>query len=380
MSLPSWDKDMLSISERQLIELVKAGLWGTEVDYRLFEGQSIDWDKLIFLSDQQTVVGIVSDALTMMPITLRPPKNKYFLFIKKTGEIEEENVKMYDMVPTLIEEIGKQGIKTWLLKGQGVGLCYRNPYRRTSGDVDLFVGFSVSDYHHAKKVLVNVGAKTTDIEDKRQHSEYLWHDIIVELHGKVRMKICKTFDERFPEWMERCMTENESVRKKAGGTHIIYLPPYRFDAIFIFAHAMNHYMTSGVGVRQLCDWMCYLTKNHEKINLPQLEIDLNELGLTKFWKMFGAMAVHCLGMKKELMPLYDDAFEGKDERLLHHVFTTGNFGYVQRKKQQVGGNRILKKLKTFYGQLFVYWDNIWVFPKETLYCFIFFVTKGVRKL
>lgn len=371
---------MLSLSERQLIGLVKAGIWGTEIDRQLFDGQTVDWDKLISLCDQQTVVGVVTDALTMLPTSMQPPKSKYFLLVKQAGEIEKENVKMYDMVPTLIEEIGKEGIKTWLLKGQGVGLCYRNPYRRTSGDVDLFVGFTPSDYSHAKETLVGLGAKATDIEDHRQHAEYSWHDIIVELHGIIRMKICKQFDEQFPQWMQRCMEQEESVRKKAGGTRMIYMPPYRFDAVFIFAHAMNHYMTSGVGIRQICDWMCYLAKNHGKIDVPQLEKDLDELGLTKFWKMFASMAVHRLGMKKELMPLYDDTFQGQDERLLHHIFTTGNFGYVQRKKQQVGGNLILKKLKTFYGQLYVYWDNVWVFPWETLYCFKHFVTKGIRKL
>ncbi|MBR5060508.1 MAG: hypothetical protein IKX24_00005, partial [Prevotella sp.] len=75
-----------------------------------------------------------------------------------------------------------------------------------------------------------------------------------------------------------------------------------------------------------------------------------------------------------------DTLQGKDERLLRHLFTTGNFGYLQRKKQQVGGNRLLKKLKTFYGQLYVYWDNVWVFPSETRYCFQYFVTKGIRKI
>lgn len=371
---------MLKTSVRQLIELVKAGLWGTPLDCQSFQAQRVDWDQLLALSDQQTVIGIVTDALTMLPATLRPPKNKYFLFIKKTSEIEKENVKLYDLVPTLCSELDQRGIKTWLLKGQGIGLCYRNPYRRTSGDVDLFVGLNATDYQRAKDAIMELGAKETEIWDFRQHAEYSWHDIIVELHGHIGMKVSRQFNRTFPQWMQRCVDGEECVRKKAGATHIIYMPPYRFDAIFIFAHAINHYMTSGVGLRQICDWMCFLVKNHDKIDQKLLEQDLEELGLAKFWKMFGAMAVHCLGMKKELMPLYDDTFRGKDERLLRHIFTTGNFGYLQRKKQQVGGNQVLKKLKTFYGQLYIYWDNVWVFPRETLYCFKFFVTKGIRNL
>ena len=80
------------------------------------------------------------------------------------------------------------------------------------------------------------------------------------------------------------------------------------------------------------------------------------------------------------MPLFDEQFLNKGDRILRHIFITGNFGYLQRKKQQVGGNKVLKKLKTFYGQLFVYWDNLWLFPCETVYCFNYFVVKGIKDL
>ena len=39
--------------------------------------------------------------------------------------------------------------------------------------------------------------------------------------------------------------------------------------------------------------------------------------------------------------------------------------------------KLWKKLKTFYGQLFLYWDNFWMFPKETWYCFKYFVVKNI---
>ena len=371
---------MLKLSQQQLIELVKVGIWGTPLDTTLFRSSHVDWDEILSLCDQQTVVGIVSDAFSLMPQPLRPPKSKYFQFIKKTSEIENENIRLYDAIPNLVIELEKDGIKPMVLKGQGVGLCYRNPYRRTSGDVDLFIGFDANRYFKAKETVERLGGKVGEkTKDYRRHAAYILNDVIVELHGDIQLTISKLFDNTFHSWMVKCFNNEEWVRKKAGDTHL-YMPPYRFDVIFIFAHALNHYMTSGLGIRQICDWMCYLNKYHDKIDVALLKRDLEELGLTKFWKIFGSMAVLCFGMDKSKMPLFDEQFLNKGDRILRHIFITGNFGYLQRKKQQVGGNKVIKKLKTFYGQLFVYWDNLWLFPCETFYCFNYFVVKGIKDL
>ena len=369
---------MLTLSQLQLLELVKAGLWGTSVDLSLFEEGKVDWNEMLSLSDQQTVLGIVADAVAELPQEKRPPKSIYFLMIKRTDELEKENIQMYQTIPSMVNSFYEKSIQVLLLKGQGVGLCYRNPYRRTTGDVDFFTGLSSGDYEKAKNVFKDLGVKAIEEIPSKKHCEYSVDGIKVELHGDIRLSISKQFDSRFREWMEKVLTTEDIVIKKAGGTNRIFLPPYRFDAIFIFAHALNHYMTSGLGLRQLCDWMCYLTKNHEKINQEKLVEDIDYLGLTKFWKYFAVLAVERLGMEKELMPLYDDNYSAYKDKLLSHIFSTGNFGYLQRKKQNIHDMKFWKKLKTFYGQLFLYWDNLWLFPKETFHCFKYYVIKNIK--
>ena len=372
---------MLTKSQSQLLELIKAGLWRKPLDLTLFDSGQVDWYEILSLCDQQTVTGLVTDALSTMPKELRPPKSIFFQFIKETSEIEKENRLLYDVIPNLICEFKKDGISPIVLKGQGVGLCYPNPYRRTSGDVDLLVGFRLEDYETAKRTIERLGGKIGEkTKDYRKHAEYTLRDVIVELHGDIQLTICKNFDNHFHEWMIKCLTKEENVRKKSVDSLYIEMPPYRFDAIFIFAHAMNHYLTSGLGLRQICDWMCYLSKNNDKIDLNQLKQDVEFLGLTKLWKYFASLAVDGLGMNKELIPMYDVKFSAHSDRLLHHIFSTGNFGYLQRKKQIYRGNILVKKTKTLYGQLFVYWDNLWLLPTETFYCFNHFIIKGFKDL
>ena len=368
---------MLKPVYEQLLALTKAGLWGIPINSDLFEQESIDWDEILALSDQQTVTGIVTDAIKELPEAKRPPKSIYFLMLKRTDELEKDNIEMYQTIPSMVKYFSEKDVQVLLLKGQGVGLCYRNPYRRATGDVDFFTGFEASSYEKAKNAFRDLGIQVVEEIPQKKHVEYSVDGIKVELHGNISFTISKQFDNRFHKWMKDCLKTEKTIEKKAGETNIIILPPYRFDAVFIFAHALNHYLTSGLGLRQLCDWMCYLTKYHEKIDLNKLEKDLEYLGLTKFWRRFASIAVERLGMKKELMPLYDEKNNQYNEKILNHIFSTGNFGYLQRKKQNVHDYKLWKKMKTFYGQLFLYWDNFIMFPKETLHCFKYFVVNNI---
>lgn len=367
---------MLKPTYEQLLSLIRAGLWGSPIDCKLFE-EKVDWDEILALSDQQTVTGIVTDAIALLPQDKRPPKSIYFSMLKRTDELEKENKEMYQTIPSMVGYLSEKGVQVILLKGQGIGLCYKNPYRRTSGDVDFFTGLKDDDYEKAKYAFKELGIKVVEEDLQKKHIEYIVDGIKVELHGNIRFTISKQFDRRFESWMQNCFKSEEFVVKKAGGTNLIFLPPYRFDAVFIFAHALNHYMTSGLGLRQLCDWMCYFAKNKEKINTDKLEKDLEYLGLTKFWKHFASVAVGKMGVNKELMPLYDEKYNVYQNKILLHIFSTGNFGYLQRKKQNINDFKPWKKIKTFWGQLYLYWDNMWLFPKETLYCFKYFVVKSI---
>lgn len=370
---------MLDKSQQQLLELLKCGLWGGAVDQDLYGKGKVDWDDILSLSDEQTIMGLVSDAIAMLPIEKRPPKSLFFLFIKKAGEIQEANTLLYKTIPLIFGRIHQKGIKVLLLKGQGVGLCYRNPYLRTPGDVDLYVGFDDDNYKRANDLMNDIGAKKIREDPFKRHVEYVLNKISVEIHGEIKVNINKQVKKTFKSWMEECIKE-EFVTKKTSSSEIICLPSYRFDSIFIFIHILTHYLNNGIGLRQVCDWACYLTKNHKKIDLELLLKDLDSLGLTKLWKIFAAMVVNRLGMKKELMPLYDSSYHEKGDKLLSHIFITGNFGLLQSNKEKKHNSVIIRMCIFTYERLSLYLDNLWLFPHETLFCFQQSVLRSFKKL
>lgn len=117
--------------QQQIIELIRCGLWNFTSDSQLFK-DNVDWNRIVNLARQQTMVGVMTEAMVKLPPALRPPKPIYFNAIATTSEIEKENKRMNAFASLLMGELRKKGVDSLLLKGQGVGQCYPNPLHRQS--------------------------------------------------------------------------------------------------------------------------------------------------------------------------------------------------------------------------------------------------------
>lgn len=369
------------------LQLLKVGLWGdkhlgsliemaSQANNSLKEG-GFDWQKVIELANQQTSLGIIVDGMTRLPHDLRPSKVIYFNAIAQTSDIESQNKQMNGFAPVLMQKLREKGIVSLLLKGQGVGLCYPNPLHRQSGDIDLLM-FDESQFRKACTLMDKISS-SSDWSERSAHAEFHAMGFVVELHGKYGFTICPKVTKNLRSWNARMLAQMKVAHQEGqiGGyreQNGLMLPSAQFDAIFVFAHMLNHFMTGGVGLRQVSDWMMLLYAHCEEIDRRKLEEDLEFLGLTKFWQVFALLAVGLLGFPADRMPLYDEERARKNQRkamrLMDSIFKTGNFGALQKEEQLSADAQVLvKKVHTAFGQLPVYWRAGKVFPWESLYCF-----------
>lgn len=376
------------------LQLLKVGLWGdkhldsllemvNKADRSLKEG-GFDWQKVIELANQQTSLGIITDGMTRLPHDLRPSKVLYFNAIAQTSDIEAQNKQMNGFAPVLMQKLREKGIASLLLKGQGVGLCYPNPLHRQSGDIDLLI-FDENQFLKACKLMDKISS-SSDWSERSAHAEFQAMGFVVELHGKYGFTICPKVKKNLRSWNDRMLEQMKLAHQEGRGggyreQNGLLLPSAQFDAIFVFAHMVNHFMTGGVGLRQVSDWMMLLYAHREEIDHRELEEDLEFLGLTKFWRVFAWVAVGLLGFPADKMPLYDEVLARKEQRkvmrLMDSIFKTGNFGALQKEEQLSENAQVLvKKVHTAFGQLPVYWRAGKVFPWESLYCFCSY-SKGV---
>ena len=359
------------------LQLIKVGLWGERHLPSLIEAVQkggFVWEDVIDLAQQQASVGVVVDALTKLPQELKPSKVIYFNIVALVSDIEKENQKMNDFAPVLMGKLKGKGIDSLLLKGQGVALCYPKPLHRQSGDIDLLIP-DEAQFMKAGK-LMKLISDSWDWDENSQHAEFEAMGFVIELHGKYGFTICPKTTRNLLAWNEKRLSfvkDSEEVKDDAHAKRSVnglILPSIQFDAVFIFAHMLNHFMTGGVGLRQISDWMMLMNTYAEKIDLAMLEEDLRFLGMTKFWKAFASLAVVLLGFPKGKMPLYDAQYDKKVAVLMDAIFKTGNFGTLQKEEQLSGEvNKWVKKVHTAFGQIPVYWRAGKLFPSESLYCF-----------
>lgn len=345
------------------LQLIKVGLWGERHLPSLIETVrkgGFDWEQVMELAQEQTSVGIVVDALIRLPQELKPSKVVYFNAVAMVSDIEKENKKMNEFAPVLMSKLKGKGIEALLLKGQGVAQCYPYPLHRQSGDIDLLIPDGEQFLRACQ--LMKLISQSWDWDEKSQHAEFDAMGFVIELHGKYGFTICKKVTRHLWQWNEKRLARME----KNG----LVLPTPQFDAIFIFSHMLNHYMTGGVGLRQIADWMMLMNVYADSIDKAILQEDLELLGLTKFWKAFASLAVVLLGFPQDKMPLYDAKNDKNVAVLMDSIFKTGNFGALQKAEQlSQDANKWVKKVHTAFGQLPVYGRAGRLFPLESMYCF-----------
>ena len=358
------------------LELLRAGLWGVSPDLSLFD-TTIEWGKVLEVGQEQTVVGVLTDGIAMLPNEMRGERRVVMPFFARTMELEDENRKMNRFAPFLMTQLEKKGVKSILLKGQGVAMCYWQPLHRVVGDIDLLVP-DAEQYQRARQLMMKIAEVTEDEDEGRKHSAFVYKGMTIEIHGDFRFSINKQCKHNIRKWKEMRLAE-PTRHIDEGDLKGATLPSVQFDAVFIFAHLLGHYMgAGGVGLRQVSDWMMFVNRYHQEIDKDVLVDDLNLLGIRQYWEVFGAMSVDYLGFPKERMPLYDRRNSKKGKIVLTNIFKTGNFGAKQKKWQlKEGSNTMLKKVVTFFGQIPVYSRNLRLFPKDTLWCFSNFVRSAM---
>ena len=107
------------------------------------------------------------------------------------------------------------------------------------------------------------------------------------------------------------------------GEEIPTLPP-TLNAVFIFAHLMEHFVEKVLMLKQLCDWAMVLYAYRNDIDRDQLSQHLEHIGLKKAYRAMGAWLVEKMGFPEDAFPLELDKrdfywVENLNEDLLYWI-------------------------------------------------------------
>lgn len=354
--------------------LVRGGLW--EKDVQLSQFGTVDYKEVMRLAEEQSVVGLMTAGLELVQ-DVKVPQEVLLQFIGSTLQIEQQNKALNGFVADLIGKLRKEDIYTLLVKGQGVAQCYDKPLWRSSGDVDLFM--SSLNYDKAKSVLIPLASKVDEEYESSQHLGMTINGWVVELHGTLQCNLSPRV-KRGIEGIEDSIIYGGQVRSWLNGSTQVFLPGPNEDAIYIFAHFLNHFYKEGVGLRQICDWCRLLWTFRDNINQKALEARIKQMGLVSEWKTFAAVAVEWLGMLKEAMPMYDESnrWSKKANRIIDFIMMSGNMGHNRDMSHFSSKPFIIRKCISAGRRIGDLINHARIFPLDSLLFSFSIIKNGLR--
>lgn len=362
-------------TDSQFFALLRSGLWNEVPERAPFVGGT-DWEALHHLAFRQTVVPLVTDGLNRLPKELLPAEpERLDPFLGDLMATSNRNRVLDAFIPKLFDALA--GIPVVLVKGQALAQDYPDPERRQPGDIDLLL--LPSSYEAAKDILLPKATKVLEEERVVWHQGMRFRSIEVEVHGCISTLMSRKLDRKLAALLEEQFDGRPFPAVSIGGAEIP-VPDADFNAVYIFVHFLQHYWSGGVGLRQLVDWMTFVTVHKRDIHPVVLEVRLKDLGLLRLWKVFTGFAQEYLGCPVEKLPLAAAPDPRKNARIWRYIRRCGNFGknvdrsrgeesYLVRKVHSLWRLVVADRLRHFR-----------VFPQESVRFFLGAFGYGLQRL
>ncbi|MFR9668370.1 MAG: nucleotidyltransferase family protein [Rikenellaceae bacterium] len=355
-------------SRKQLLELTRSALWDKEPDTSLFE-EGVDWEKVLRLAKEQTLQGVVSVAIERLPFSLRPSRTEALHLHQIVSLNRTYRAHQVEVLAKLLELVARAGVeRPVLLKGLGVGLNYPDPTLRMCGDIDLYVG-SENYYRVWDFICAEFGIEREEsLAD--HHFDFDFMNTHIEIHRYATAPSSVVFHSReFMEWSVEQL-EGDQLREISIDGVKVYLPPYNFDFIFIFYHSWRHFLTGGVGLRQLCDWGCYLSAFAEKIDRVELKWLIKLFKLHTPISLFATVCVRELGISADKFGDLASTTERRYIRVLDKIWSGGNFGFYRKIRERKSRTVIQRKWRSLRAQLY---DMLFMVSIDWVYALKFYI-------
>ena len=292
---------MLDNNQLALLESLKASLFEFEPVFP----DHADWNAVLAEAKTQTVVALAAKAV---------PAEYESQWLPYVLHSQAQFIRIVHGQAQLLDLFELAGIPLVILKGMAAATYYPEPFRRTMGDVDFLVPqgrFSeavqlMSEHGYRQleqRTLRHIGFMKEGIEyELHHHFSYADMDIEDEItNGLLHPVWGKISECRFPMF------------------------PRLSNGIVLLTHLRTH-MKSGVGLRQMIDWMMYVNSElDDEFWQGEFRHVAESKGLAKLAITATRMCQRYLGLSTRITwcASADDIL---CDQLLSLLFSSGNFG------------------------------------------------------
>lgn len=332
-----------------------------------------EWTEVYRMASLQSLTGVVYRAVEQLPEDLRPARELLMQWFLESERIAGLNRLMTSEAARLTQAFAAQGRKTAILKGQANARLYPDMLSRQPGDIDIWV----ESFHERESTGKSVRKDITDLliqmgllsevptianAGKNGKATTSYHHIhlpptkdgvIVEVHFRPSSgNFNPLTNSRLQRWLEQ---EIQTTTMTEEG---FCVPTTRFALVMQLSHIQRHFLSGGIGLRQICDYYWLLRTSTED----------DRLSVSRQLKRFGLYQSVCalmwllgeqLHLETNLMISPQDSQRGV--WMLREIMSGGNFGHYASRQQKGMWQRFFAgKIRHLQLMRFNFWEMLWM--------------------
>lgn len=286
---------------KQLFYILRSVVNDSSIEQEHLRGLSPqDWGELYRLAKHQGVTAVVFEKIKALPREVAPPKEVTMKWMSHSMSIERQTRTIYQRCANFAQLMHEQGLHTLVLKGVAASLYYPNQWHREYGDLDCYLYKEESGeivwsgcYEEGNCIAEQAGYVVERGFYKHSHIKY--EGLEVENHQfSLPIKDGKA-TKALERELRRLVALNDG-RKQIGDTHM-YGPSADFNALFLTAHAMSHFLYESIKLRHVMDWALFLQAEQDSVDWNNFWQWCERMHYTRFVQCMNYICMQYLGVE-----------------------------------------------------------------------------------
>ena len=179
-----------------------------------------------------------------------------------------------------------------VLKGYASAYYYSKPLLRVMGDVDVLV--AEDSLEQTGILLEKAGYKPAESSKHESHIAYHKGNLTIEVHWQMTgIPEGKSGDR--VRWYMADAIETAVLSETQYGQFMI--PDEKHHCLILLLHTASHLLNTGIGVRHLCDWACFV--NRVDGFEEHFGSMLRDCGLWNFARLLTIVSTRYIGLPKQ---------------------------------------------------------------------------------
>lgn len=357
---------------RVLFHILECVVANTNLNSEILKGFSQkDWEELYNVVKRQGITAVTFEKIKALSKEFAPSKELVLRWMAHTLLIEKQTKEIYLRCVKFAEAMHEYGLHTLVLKGAAISQYYPNPWHREYGDLDCYLYKNDKGkikwsgcYEEGNCIAEQSGCKV--MRGHYKHSHIQFEGLEVENH-QFALPIKDGIDTKALEQKLRQLVEDSDTLTVINDS-CLYCPPADFNALFLTAHSMNHFLYESINLRHIMDWALFLKAEQERVDWECFWSWCERMHYTRFAQCMNYICKTHLGVQIHAFTVNEDEhIKYLSMRILKDIFDGENIYNKGYSTLRLRYELAVSFLKSMWKYRLIYQKNaLWLLLNKTI--------------